>query len=112
MNDNPSAYLFAISRSQLSNYYRKHPNIIAQKLEVDMSDDQCLTYTADFSNLMKQINQLPFNQKEALLLKHLAGYSLDELAQYQGINQESAKSRVRYAVKKIRNYFSLSEEAL
>jgi RNA polymerase sigma factor (sigma-70 family) len=111
VNDNPSAYLFAISRSQLSNFYRKQPSS-DQIQDTEAGEEHCPTYSAELSLLMKQINQLPWHQREALLLKHLAGFSLDELAKYQGINQESAKSRVRYAVKKIRNYFSLSGETL
>ena len=111
VNENPSAYLFAISRSQLSNYFRKLP-VDNPMQEPETSDDSCPTYSAELSILMKQIEQLPWHQREALLLKHLAGFSLDELANYQGINQESAKSRLRYAVKKIRSYFSLSGETL
>ena len=110
VTNNPSAYLFTIARNQLNNVYRKTHTSPSSLPEVEIIEECLMEERAELSHVLKQVSKLPWEQREALLLKHFAGFSIGELATYQGINQESAKSRVRYAVKKLRNYFSLSGE--
>ena len=45
---------------------------------------------------------LPAEQRDAFLLREEAGLSLDEIATVTGTNRETAKSRLRYAVNKLR----------
>jgi len=45
---------------------------------------------------------LPEEQRDAFLLHEEAGLSIDEIAMVTGSNRETAKSRLRYAVKKLR----------
>lgn len=45
---------------------------------------------------------LPDDQRDAFLLREEAGLSLDQIASVTGTNRETAKSRLRYAVKKLR----------
>ena len=44
---------------------------------------------------------MPALQREALLLKEEAGMSLKEIATLTGVNTETVKSRLRYAIKKL-----------
>ena len=46
--------------------------------------------------------ELPDEQRDAFLLKEEAGLSLDDIATVTGTNRETAKSRLRYAVNKLR----------
>lgn len=55
------------------------------------------------------LEQLPQEQREVFLLKEEAGLSLDEIAQATNSTFEAVKSRLRYAVKKLR--LSLEENA-
>ena len=48
------------------------------------------------------LRELPDEQRDVFLLKEEAGLSLDEIATVTGSNRETAKSRLRYAVKKLR----------
>jgi RNA polymerase sigma-70 factor (ECF subfamily) len=48
------------------------------------------------------LRQLPEEQRDAFLLREEAGLSLDEIASVTGTNRETAKSRLRYAVNKLR----------
>ncbi len=48
------------------------------------------------------LEQLPHDQREAFLLREEAGMSLQEIAQTTGVGAETAKSRLRYAVRKLR----------
>jgi len=52
--------------------------------------------------LLSVIETLPSGQREAFLLKEEAGMTVQEIAKITGVNVETAKSRLRYAVKKIR----------
>jgi RNA polymerase sigma-70 factor (ECF subfamily) len=48
------------------------------------------------------LGELPEEQRDVFLLREEAGLSLDEIAAVTGSNRETAKSRLRYAVSKLR----------
>jgi RNA polymerase sigma-70 factor (ECF subfamily) len=48
------------------------------------------------------LKTLPDEQRDAFLLHEEAGLSVDDIAKVTGANRETAKSRLRYAVKKLR----------
>ena len=59
------------------------------------------------------LRQLPDEQRDAFLLREEAGLSLEEIGHVTGVNRETAKSRLRYAVSKLRNALddALNEKA-
>lgn len=52
--------------------------------------------------LIAALDELPEEQRDVFLLREEAGLGLDEIAAVTGSNRETAKSRLRYAVKKLR----------
>ena len=52
--------------------------------------------------LIAAIATLPAAQREAFLLREEGGLSLEEIAAATSVNAETAKSRLRYAVTKLR----------
>jgi RNA polymerase sigma-70 factor (ECF subfamily) len=52
--------------------------------------------------LSKALMDLPDEQRDVFLLREEAGLSLDQIALVTGSNRETAKSRLRYAVNKLR----------
>ena len=52
--------------------------------------------------LLLALNTLPDEQRDTFLLHEEAGLSLDDIAKVTGTNREAAKSRLRYAVAKLR----------
>jgi RNA polymerase sigma-70 factor (ECF subfamily) len=52
--------------------------------------------------LQELIAALPEAQREAFLLREEAGLSLEEIAETTGANAETVKSRLRYALAKLR----------
>lgn len=48
------------------------------------------------------LQQLPDEQRDVFLLREEAGLNLDQIASVTGTNRETAKSRLRYAVNKLR----------
>lgn len=105
IESNPIAYLYAIARNQVAEYFRM------KKVTVIFEEDEVahvcfMEAKAEIDGVLTKLIDLPINQREVLLLKHFAGYTLDEIASYQNINRESAKTRLRYAMSKIRHILS------
>jgi RNA polymerase sigma-70 factor (ECF subfamily) len=48
------------------------------------------------------LDGLPAEQREAFLLREEAGLTLEEIGQVTGVGRETVKSRLRYAVAKLR----------
>jgi RNA polymerase sigma-70 factor (ECF subfamily) len=107
------AWLFHIARSRLSDYYRKQPNH-AIHCNIEESDKQILAIvnndtlsTEELIDLLNGIDQvfattknLPLLQQEAFSLKW-DGFTFTEIAKITGVNKETAKSRVRYALARL-----------
>ena len=54
------------------------------------------------AHLLELLAALPEAQREAFLLKEEAGLSLEAIAQATGTGRETVKSRLRYALQKLR----------
>jgi RNA polymerase sigma-70 factor (ECF subfamily) len=54
------------------------------------------------ARLLELVEALPAAQREAFLLQHEGGLSLEEIAQVTGSNREAIKTRLRYAMDKLR----------
>lgn len=52
--------------------------------------------------LVAALRELPEEQRDVFLLHEEAGLNLDQIASVTGANRETAKSRLRYAVRKLR----------
>jgi RNA polymerase sigma-70 factor (ECF subfamily) len=52
--------------------------------------------------LLAALAELPDAQREAFLLQHESELSIEEIAVATGVSRETAKSRLRYAVAKLR----------
>lgn len=54
------------------------------------------------ARLLLLLEALPQEQREAFLLQQEGGLSVEEIAEATGVNRETAKSRLRYAIAKLR----------
>jgi RNA polymerase sigma-70 factor (ECF subfamily) len=100
------AWLFRIAHNHLVDSYRaRRPTA---SLEVDPPDPahretgQALDDVARRVQLRQALQELPEEQREAMLLKLDADLSLEEIAQITGVGTETAKSRLRYATAKLK----------
>ena len=64
----------------------------------DMATERSLART----RLERALRDLPDEQRDAYLLHEEAGLGVDDIASVTGCNRETAKSRLRYAVSKLR----------
>lgn len=53
--------------------------------------------------LSREITGLPADQREAFLLRMEGGFGLQEIASITGVGRETVKSRLRYAMRKLRD---------
>ncbi len=115
-----TTYLFRLAHNRVVDFYRKsanNPTSMSQPLgpdredggnidELAASDREQPQRQAELQRLGQRlsaaIDQLPAAQREAFLLREEAGFSIEQIANITGVNQETAKSRLRYAVAKLR----------
>lgn len=111
---NFKAWLFRIARNKLVDFYRRSSNQKEQEFDETVVDQQVTTINAplgpmelaeledDRTLVLDAVALLPWKQREAVLLKYVAGFSLAEIAAEQGDATETVKSRLRYAYTKLR----------
>lgn len=112
-----TTYLYTLAHNLFIDHYRKQSVRIVEDLSVEVDDieyehasannPEYLTQTNQaLSKLTSLIESLPNNQREVFLLREEAGMTVSEIAETVGINNEAAKSRLRYAIVKLRSGLS------
>jgi len=109
-----STWLYQMAHNHFIDHYRKHS--ISASMNQDFQDDelenipagnnqqpeQQAEFQQQMETMLQLISELPDEQREAFLLREEAGMSLAEIAEVTGVNIETAKSRLRYAVNRLR----------
>ena len=75
---------------------------LAPSLKTEQPEQQAQN-NAQTEQLLTAIKNLPNDQRDTFLLHEEAGLSIDEIAQTTGVSFEAAKSRLRYAMNKLRD---------
>jgi RNA polymerase sigma-70 factor (ECF subfamily) len=104
------AYLFTIAHHVLTDRHRRTMKHAAADPDADAADladggpdpEAAAAAADDAARLHHHLAALPIAQREALLLKEGAGLSLAEIAGITDTSIEGVKSRLRYAMKKLR----------
>lgn len=106
---NPSAYLFTVARNTIADSFKSdfnHKTVDLEPAELEESAWQLANVGKEpdkqLENVLIELGKLPIEQRDALLMKYVAGFSIDEIAAYQKVGKESAKSRLRYGLKRMR----------
>lgn len=110
-----TTYLFRLAHNRLVDYYRRQ----SKRQEIDWDTEAEPSeepFSADIGEglehqvhvrqqakqLMTLLTDLPLPQREAFLLREESGMSLEEIAETTQVSRETAKSRVRYAIARLR----------
>ena len=102
-------FLFRIAHNCFIDYLRRNRR---HELAAATDPDRELSFEPDPETLAEHallrqrldlaLNNLPQEQREAWLLHAEGGLNLDEIADITAVNRETAKSRIRYANRKLR----------
>jgi RNA polymerase sigma-70 factor (ECF subfamily) len=109
-----ATYLYRIAHNRLIDHFRR-ATLRPAACEDDASEtiaelpaerrsqpDARLQGKAAIERFMVLLNGLPEPQREAFVMHEEAGLSVEEIARATGVNTETAKSRLRYALTKLR----------
>lgn len=111
-------YLFRIAHNRMVDHWRQHgrnPEQGGETFETTPGNEQSAPdRQAKRDELRKQLmnalRQLPPKQREAFLLQQEAGLTLEEIAERTEVGRETVKSRLRYAIQKLRTQLSPGSE--
>ncbi len=105
-----TTFMYRVAHNCFIDYVRRnkrHSNSVP--LEADIYEDAGeAPETSTERSLARErldlaLKDLPEEQRDAFLLHEEGGLSIDQIAAVTGSNRETAKSRLRYAVKKLRS---------
>ena len=110
-----TTYLYRLAHNRLIDHYRKrsHAAIVsfedvgenvveAVPDERERPADDALDVKRQAARLVELIAGLPEAQREAILLQQEGGLTVEDIARATGVSRETAKSRLRYAMVKLR----------
>lgn len=110
-----NAWLFRIARHRLIDHYRSQGRVppmeninddttknVLQFSHSPLTPEQLASINQRENELYNALQQLPEVQREAVLLRHIAGMSIAEIASVVETGTETIKSRLRYAISKLR----------
>lgn len=110
-----ATFLFHIAHNCAMDFFRRDLNLRrtltlepdAAQFEAEVPEhqrpDRVAEYGEQQSALLAAVAALPAEQREAFLLREESGLSLEEIARVTDVPVETAKSRLRYAVRKLQH---------
>lgn len=110
-----ATFLFHIAHNCAIDFFRRDSNLRESVpahdsealLEAEVPEHQRPDRAAEFaeqeSAVLAAVAALPQEQREAFLLREETGLNIEEIARITDVPVETAKSRLRYAVRKLKN---------
>jgi RNA polymerase sigma-70 factor (ECF subfamily) len=110
-----TTYLYRLAHNRLIDHYRSQAGGVLASFDDEngsildgiaggRGDDPVLSTDVrqQAQRLLQLIDALPETQREAFLLQQESDMSVEDIAQATGVSRETAKSRLRYAIAKLR----------
>lgn len=108
-----STWLFRIAHNRLMDHFRSHTRVVLESYDDDdcpvelpaaenQQPERLLERKALARTLLDNLEKLPAAQRETFLLAEEGDMTLEEIAAATGVGRETAKSRLRYAVGRLR----------
>ena len=109
-----ATYLYRLAHNRLIDHYRRRvpaalvsfddeDAAIAEPFTTARAQPEAIYETKQAAaRVLALLEELPAAQREAFVLHHEAGLSVEEIAETTGVAKETAKSRLRYAMAKLR----------
>jgi RNA polymerase sigma-70 factor, ECF subfamily len=112
-----TTYIYTLAHNRLIDHYRKAGGAALVSFDDDDEDtpvinepvaaprdepERHLEVKQQAAQLLRLLDDLPAAQREAFIMQYEGGMTVEEIATAAGVNRETAKSRLRYALSKIR----------
>lgn len=112
-----TTYIYKLAHNRLIDHWRKHGNAAMVSFDDDSEDapviaepvaapcdepERHLDVKQQAAKLLELLGALPEPQREAFVMQYEGGMSVEEIADATCVARETAKSRLRYAMAKIR----------
>jgi RNA polymerase sigma-70 factor, ECF subfamily len=100
------AYLYKLAHNRLMDHFRalRPTSEVPEDLPGPESEQPHATVArrAEAQRLLDALAALPPEQREVIVLREERDLTLEQIAQLQGVGRETVKSRLRYALAKLR----------
>lgn len=100
------AFLYKLAHNRLMDHFRaQRPTTeVPEGLPAPESErpDATVARRAQAAALLRALMLLPAEQREVIVLREERELTLEQIAQIQGVGRETVKSRLRYALAKLR----------
>jgi RNA polymerase sigma-70 factor (ECF subfamily) len=100
------AFLYKLAHHRLMDHFRaRRPTAdVPEDLPAPEHErpDHAVARHAEASRLLRALMLLPHEQREVIVLREERDLTLEQIAQIQGVGRETVKSRLRYALAKLR----------
>ncbi|MGQ0526309.1 MAG: RNA polymerase sigma factor [Betaproteobacteria bacterium] len=107
-----TTYLYRLAHNRLVDHYRRQAHGASVPLAEDAMEEPALNRheqpevryerKALAARVLELLERLPAEQREAFVLQQESDLTVEEIAAVTGVNRETAKSRLRYALAKLR----------
>ena len=107
-------FVYRLAHNRLIDHYRKQKHGVPSSYDEHagllnmentsnpLSPQRQVSAQQQLQALLAAIEALPEAQREAFLLKENSGLSVEQIAELTNVNPETAKSRLRYAMNKLK----------
>ncbi len=100
------AFLFKLAHNRLMDHFRmqRPTTAVSEDLPAPESErpDHTVERRAQAARLLRALALLPAEQREVIVLREERDLTLEQIAEIQGVGRETVKSRLRYALAKLR----------
>ena len=104
----PASFVFRVTRNEALRFLEKRGRINqkyhASALEGVIQDIVTGPDPSDVENLAKAMAAIPEDQREVIFLKFFEDLTFKEIAAISGVTTNTAASRYRYGIKKLRHF--------
>ena len=116
-----STWIYTIARNCLTDHHRKNARyqhveelsddgpLPVENIELPLQPDEIAALTQRAAVLQRALMLLPESQREAILLRHIAGLTIADIGVVLQEKPETIKSRLRYAVARLRKEMRVGE---
>ena len=105
-----TAWLFKLGHNRLVDHWRAQRPTTEVPEDLPAPDaerpDEVLARQLNAAGLLRALAVLPPEQREIIVLREERDLTLEQIAHIQGVGRETVKSRLRYALAKLREVMS------